>query len=42
MLAGVDTEIYIELLEKYRESLKAVGHANKAIYDLAQAGMFGT
>ena len=38
LLADVDTEIYIEQPEEYRESLDAVEKLNKAIYDLVQVG----
>ena len=38
LLADVDTEIYIELLEEYREFPDAVGKLNKNIYGLVQAG----
>ena len=38
LLADVDTGIYIELPEEYREFPDAVGKLNKAIYDLVQAG----
>ena len=38
LLADVDTEIYIELPEEYREFPDAVGKLKTAIYDLVQAG----
>ena len=38
LLADVDSEIYIELLEEYREFPDAVGKLNKAIYGLVLAG----
>ena len=40
LLAGVDTEIYIELPEEYREFPDAVGKLNKATYALVQAGRY--
>ena len=38
LLADVNTEIYIELPEEYREFPDAVETLNKAIYGLLQAG----
>ena len=37
-MADVDTEIYIELLEEYREFSDAVRKLNESIYGLVQAG----
>ena len=36
--AGIDEEIYIEILEEFQEFRGAVGRLNKAIYGLVQAG----
>ena len=40
LLADVDTKIYNELPEEYREFTDAVGNSTKAIYGLVQAGVY--
>ena len=42
LLADVNTEIYIELPEEYREFPDAVEKLNKTIYGLVQTGDVGT
>ena len=38
-MAGVEEELYIELLEDYRNSCDQVGRLQKAMYGLVHAGL---